>query len=612
MNNHYWIYILLLICGLLLSLSTQGQNRTITGKIFYKENQKPISGAKVFIQDYETYIAITNQDGLFSIKVPSQQSQADNIVFNIIAANGKGAQAPMKNLDPLPFIKLPIPRAILADDPDNPSLTKNNTSPYYNQNTDNEATVFSEKEKEKQNTSIPTSAISRENIENSQLEVDSTRIEGLALEKNQEVDTNATLDESSSSLTQLSPFEEYKKDFLSLEERVDIEKRLLVEGNQDIREGIVKLLSRLKSSDDLTEQERDSLTLYVFSLEDKIDEYSEAYEGSQTQLLATLEQVKAILNAQEDRIRINRITIFSLLGIIVGLSLLSYIFYIVNKRTQKQKAILAENIAQINKQKAQIEEQNQEITDSVHYAERIQQALLVNMTNLDEFFRESFIFHLPRDIVSGDFYWYTQQKDEIVLAVVDCTGHGVPGAFMTIIANDALNQIVNDNKITEPKRILEELDTKVQVSLNQQNGRKEGSTNDSMDLMIANFNFKTKKVVVAGARNVLYFVKEDEIHQVKGSKYMIGNQHRDEEKTFDPHLIDLEGGEVFYMFSDGFQDQFGGEDDSKYLKTRFRGFLHSISHLTLAEQYQEIEKEFNQWKGDNPQTDDVLVVGVKI
>lgn len=428
--------------------------------------------------------------------------------------------------------------------------------------------------------------------------------------------------------------EELGKSFEEISNTIDIEKNLLRKGSNEIKQGIANLRNKLKNIEvvSLSPKERDSLQNYVGALEKKLNEYSSAFEESQSEIRNALEQVKAILSEQENRLRINRITIMTLLGIILGLSVLTYFFYYINKRTQRQKAILAENIKKINQQKEEInqqkekisaqrdsiEQKNQElefaytqITDSVVYAERIQKAFLVTPHTLDAFFKDSFVYHVPKDIVSGDFYWFTKKEEELILAVIDCTGHGVPGAFMTIMANDALNHIVHDKGIRHPSDILKQLDTHVQNALHQ-TGKDEDESKDGMDLMIIKINFKEKQIVISGSRNVLYYIKENQVHQIRGSKYLIGSQRVRGKKTFDSQTVHFDGNEIFYLFTDGFQDQFGGETDEKYLKHRFREFLHSISHLNMDEQRKNLQGEFEYWRGENPQTDDVLVVGIKL
>ena len=225
-----------------------------------------------------------------------------------------------------------------------------------------------------------------------------------------------------------------------------------------------------------------------------------------------------------------------------------------------------------------------------------------------------FIIYKPLDIVSGDFFWYsTVKKDDTNIQVViaaDCTGHGIPGAFMTIMGNALLDEIVNAKQITEPAKILQELDQKVIATLQKRDGGE--GTNDGMDMGVLVINQAQKKAYFAGAKSPLWYICEGEVNQVKGSKYPVGSTQYPPPKVYESHTFDLKEGTMFYLFSDGFQDQFGGDQDKKYLKSRFRRFLLSISHFPCSKQKDLLTKEFEDWKGLNPQTDDVLVIGVQV
>jgi len=289
----------------------------------------------------------------------------------------------------------------------------------------------------------------------------------------------------------------------------------------------------------------------------------------------------------------------------------------------KQNEALQENYAKELKQTveartSELKQANKElkyaytkITDSVQYAQRIQRSILIAPEEIAHFFEGLFIFFEPKDIVSGDFYWFTEictaEGSQLILAAVDCTGHGVPGAFMTIMGNDFLTEIVESRGITQPSRILEELDKKIMLTLQKQT--RLASSSDGMDIAIVNIHRVYKTIQFAGAKNPLWYVRNQQMHQVKASPYSIGYSQFTQNKTFQNHTIQLESGDVFYIFSDGFQDQFGGPKNRKYMRRKFREFLLELNQHPIADQKQLLQEEFYQWKATQEQTDDVVVIG---
>ncbi|WP_299457344.1 PAS domain S-box protein [uncultured Microscilla sp.] len=296
-----------------------------------------------------------------------------------------------------------------------------------------------------------------------------------------------------------------------------------------------------------------------------------------------------------------------------------------NEILEASKRILSASNARIESSRVQLAEQSQKltkqnknITDSINYASRIQRALLTREQKIIDSFREAFILYLPKDIVSGDFYWYSEieksgQSNKKVLIAADCTGHGVPGALMTIIGNNILDDVINKQQILEPDQILYELDNQLVETLHTNSDSPEDSkVNDGMDISIMVIDEDQKQLRFAAAKNPLLYVRGGEIHQVRGSKFPIGsNTQYKLQKVFETHTIDIQPGDVFYMISDGFQDQFGGKNGKKYLTKRFRSLLLSISHLPMETQGEFLDKEITEWRGDASQTDDILVMGVK-
>ncbi len=263
-----------------------------------------------------------------------------------------------------------------------------------------------------------------------------------------------------------------------------------------------------------------------------------------------------------------------------------------------------------------IEHQNQHIIDSIKYAKRIQEAILEPIETVTESIGyEAFVLYRAKDIVSGDFYWYgeienkfsPEHKYKIIIAA-DCTGHGVPGAFMTVMGNDFLNDIVLSHHIHEPAQIIYQLDEKVTKTLRKQGGDRQ--PNDGMDIAIMTIDELNQKVYFAGAKNPMYLVRNQEITEVKGSKFPIGSNQYRLPKHFENYVFELHKGDMYYIATDGYQDQFGHK--GKFMKRRFRELLLAISQAPLNEQKEKLLAEVVQWQGTKPQTDDWLVIGVRV
>jgi serine phosphatase RsbU (regulator of sigma subunit) len=261
----------------------------------------------------------------------------------------------------------------------------------------------------------------------------------------------------------------------------------------------------------------------------------------------------------------------------------------------------------------EIEEKNQHIIDSIKYAKRIQEAILDPIDHITKLLGDAFIFYQAKDIVSGDFYWYgevemeEEAKKYKVIIAADCTGHGVPGAFMTVMGNDFLNDIILTRQIVNPSEILYKLDEKVTSTLNKQGNT---ITNDGMDIAILTIDEKEQLILFAGAKNPLYLIRNDEVLEIKGSKFPIGSTQYQMPKIFETSTIATQANDMFYIFTDGYQDQFGQQ--GKYMKRRFREFLHTIHKQSTQEQRANITTEIRNWQADKVQTDDWLVIGIRM
>jgi len=292
------------------------------------------------------------------------------------------------------------------------------------------------------------------------------------------------------------------------------------------------------------------------------------------------------------------------IALIFGVNSLHIVNRIFDKKIKELLKISSEKNEELELQNQLISDKNQQITDSIKYALRIQQAILGNPERLQKIFPQSFIFFSPKDIVSGDFYWFYQKEDTKIVIAADCTGHGVSGAFMTVLGSDLLDNIVKNQEIFSPAQILTNLDKAILAVL-----QKDSSIADGMDASV--LRVEKEKIWFSGAKNPLYFVKNNQIDFIKGSKSPIGGSYYYKDKIFEESELLIDTQLDCYLFSDGFQDQFGGTENRKFLNKRFRELLFSIHSHALTEQKLILEQTIRQWKGNLPQTDDILVIGIR-
>ncbi|MCB0379818.1 MAG: SpoIIE family protein phosphatase [Flavobacteriales bacterium] len=292
-------------------------------------------------------------------------------------------------------------------------------------------------------------------------------------------------------------------------------------------------------------------------------------------------------------------------------------FNLTKKEVIARLALKASN-EELSLKKEIIEEKNKEITDSIQYAKRIQQALITPEEVLKKNIPNSFVFFQPKDIVSGDFYWVAElsttkeneQNEKLcVFSVADCTGHGVPGAFMSLIGIKILNQSIKEKDINSPAEALDFVNNQVFDTVNKHTDEN-NIVRDGMDAVLFAINFNTLSLSFAGANNALYIVRDNDIIELKGDKQPIGSYSN--QNKFTNVQFQLQKNDVVYASTDGFPDQFGGEDGKKLKSKRFKEKLIECSSLPIEEQKNELQKYFNAWKGNLEQLDDICVLGIKI
>ncbi|OFY83067.1 MAG: hypothetical protein A3F72_18910 [Bacteroidetes bacterium RIFCSPLOWO2_12_FULL_35_15] len=265
-----------------------------------------------------------------------------------------------------------------------------------------------------------------------------------------------------------------------------------------------------------------------------------------------------------------------------------------------------EKLLEKNKELTQF---NKDVTDSLQYACRIQEAILPDVQKIKNVFKDAFVLYLPKDVVSGDYYFFFQKNKKIIIAAVDCTGHGVPGALMSVIANSILKEVIVKKGIEEPSEILYALDEELFSALNKQNTAV--VANDGMDVSLGVFDFESNTITYSGAFRPMLLVRNKEVIEFEGNRYPIG-MYGDIKKEFVSKQIQLLEDDTFYFFTDGYCDQFGGEQKKKFNRKRFKELLLSAQSMEMEEQESFLQYALLNWRQNEPQVDDVLVMGIKI
>jgi serine phosphatase RsbU (regulator of sigma subunit) len=277
------------------------------------------------------------------------------------------------------------------------------------------------------------------------------------------------------------------------------------------------------------------------------------------------------------------------------------------EETKEKNVLLTKAFNQIETQRNEIELKNLSITDSIIYAQRIQNSILPTSEKIKNVLPNSFVLYQPKDIVSGDFYWIDKVGDVVIFSVIDCTGHGVPGAFVSLIANNALNKVILEKEIVEPAKILDAID---QIMISSFSNA-ETTVRDGMDMGICAWNTKTNELQFSGAYHSLFVNNDSGLTEVKGNRESIGYSIFENKEPFTNHKISVKPGSTVYLSSDGFPDQFGGEKGKKLKWSGFRKLLVEQSGKLINSQKESLSNSFEVWRGDLEQLDDVCVLGVK-
>jgi ligand-binding sensor domain-containing protein/serine phosphatase RsbU (regulator of sigma subunit) len=312
---------------------------------------------------------------------------------------------------------------------------------------------------------------------------------------------------------------------------------------------------------------------------------------------------------------------FYLFGVVgtsgLVLAFVRYRVYRLMMDKQELETIVTERTIEIQEQKSEIERSRDEIakyakdiTDSIKYAKRIQNAIFPTLEDVQKVIPESFVLFKSKDLVSGDFYFAEKIGDERIFCAVDCTGHGVPGGFMSIVANNLLQQATKQLKLTKPSEILEYLNQGVTNTLHQT--YEESSVKDGMDIALCSWNKKLNILQFAGAYNPLYHFRNGELIEYRGDRFPVGRFVGEESNSFKNHEIKVQKGDMLYIFSDGFSDQFGGPEGKKFKIRRFKAMLQDVQSYPIEDQYKIVNDQLENWIGDLEQIDDIILIGVRI
>jgi serine phosphatase RsbU (regulator of sigma subunit) len=326
--------------------------------------------------------------------------------------------------------------------------------------------------------------------------------------------------------------------------------------------------------------------------------YQTEKKEQEIQLLTKDQQLKDKTLREQKVVRI---------GLFVGLGLLLILsFTLYNRYRFKQKANTL-----LEKQKKEIEEQNILITDSIDYAKTIQEAVFPSETKMKNYFPDSFVLYKPKAIVSGDFYLVEEKNEKIICTVADCTGHGIPGAFMSLLGFNMLENIIETKNYTSPSTILTELNHKMVATMSQDPST-DTTVKHGMDASVITIDKESMQLQFAGAHNPLYQIRDNTLIEVKADKMSVGSYKGGELIEFSNHTIPIQKGDVFYLFSDGFPDQIGGPKRKKFYYPPFKELLVSIHKMEMLDQKHFLDKTITSWQGERDQTDDILVVGIRI
>lgn len=371
------------------------------------------------------------------------------------------------------------------------------------------------------------------------------------------------------------------------------------------------ITSHIKLKDPQAEKYFDLYTAVsdsIYSSENaqKIAEMQTKYETEKKEQEIQLQNLR--IGKNEAELKKQQTLIYS--GLIGLIFVVALTFFIYRSYMQKKKAnlLLASQNAEIQHQKALVDEKNKNITDSINYAKRIQEAILPTIQSLNATLKDGFVLYLPKDIVAGDFYWMEKHNNRIYFAAADCTGHGVPGALVSVICSNALSKALLEDGIEDTGKLLD----RTRDLVISRFAKSDREVKDGMDISLCSLDMERRELQWSGANNPLWIIRKgsDEIVELKPDKQPIGTYA--ENKPFTTHNIRLQEGDTLYVFTDGYADQFGGADGKKFKYKQLKDLLVKNVSLTMHEQREKLKSHFESWRGTNEQVDDVCVIGLRV
>ena len=326
-------------------------------------------------------------------------------------------------------------------------------------------------------------------------------------------------------------------------------------------------------------------------------------EKKESQLLAQQEKKELLHNEESKK---QRLITYSVVAGLILIGIFAVFVFINLRRSRRANIIIAQQKSEVEAQKHLVEEKQNEILDSITYAKRLQEAILPPNEFVNSNLPDNFIYYQPKDIVAGDFYWAEKINDLFFIAAADSTGHGVPGALVSIVCSNALNRTIKEFKLTETGKILDKTRELVLETFEKSTSE----VKDGMDISLLCIDYKNKNIFWSGANNPLWYIQDNALKEIKADKQPIGKS--DYQKPFTTHQIEYKVNTTFYLFTDGLADQFGGPNGKKFKYKQFSDLLIKNNNLSQKQQADIINKSFLDWKGDLEQVDDVCVIGIKI
>lgn len=391
----------------------------------------------------------------------------------------------------------------------------------------------------------------------------------------------------------------------------EVSKSIMAMENQKLRAEQIALEKKLK------EIELHEKTVELEEKKEEVKKYHTEVDSLSNTLTKTQLAKKLIeKQAEQERLEQQRNNIMFGAILLIVLVIASVLYYGFRQKKKANTVLENKNIEilrhqeQIIAQRDLLDKKNNQIMESIKYAKLIQTAMLEREIALNSYIPESFILFKPKNVVSGDFYWYTQTQSKLVIATIDCTGHGVPGAFMSMIGANILNQVVLNDRITEPHNILTWLHIGVNQALNQDHT----GNDDGMDASIYVIDKAKKTLSFSGAKNSILIIRDNILEEIEGNDLSIGGTQRQKDKKFTKKVINIEDSTYIYSFSDGYQDQFGGKYDRKFMVKRMKQLFFEIHKKDMDEQKEILDTTIEDWKKESgaKQTDDILIIGMHV